>query len=128
MGKKDEKPKAKCGTCNGQGGLTVGGRWIDRHGRRVEVITLDRGHGPREWVRVSWRGVLLGCGYYRSIAAALALVDAESLVEVIELRPLPVLDRPRAVRGVPWRSAQPGLGSSRAGLRSRCRSSASPSG
>jgi hypothetical protein len=68
---------------------------IDRYGRRVEVIRLDRcdGRGPREWIRVSWRGVLLGPGtpglgqgYYRSPDAALAHVDAESLVEIVQLR------------------------------------------
>lgn len=67
---------------------------IDRYGRRVEVIRLDRcdGRGPREWIRVSWRGILLGPGtsglgqgYYRSPDAALAHVDAESLVEIVEL-------------------------------------------
>jgi hypothetical protein len=35
---------------------------------------------------VSWRGFLLGRGYYRAIADVLALVDAESLVEVIDMR------------------------------------------
>ncbi|MGI5231897.1 hypothetical protein [Actinoallomurus iriomotensis] len=66
---------------------------VDRYGRRVEVIRLDRGHGPQQWIRVSWRRVLLGPGtpglgqgYYRSAEAALAHVDVESLVEVIELR------------------------------------------
>jgi hypothetical protein len=68
---------------------------VDRYGRCVELIRLDRGdgRGPQEWIRVSWRRVLLGPGtpgagqgYYRSAAAALAHVDAESLVEVIELR------------------------------------------
>ncbi|WP_329254380.1 hypothetical protein OG417_12295 [Actinoallomurus sp. NBC_01490] len=64
---------------------------VDRYGRRVEVIRLDRGHGPQQWIRVSWRRVLLGPGtpglgqgYYRSAAAALAHVDVESLVELIE--------------------------------------------
>jgi hypothetical protein len=66
---------------------------VDRYGRRVEVIRLDRGHGPQQCIRVSWRRVLLGPGtpglgqgYYRSAAAALAHVDVESLVELIELR------------------------------------------
>jgi hypothetical protein len=70
----------------------VNGRMVDRYGRCVEVILLDRcdGHGPREWIRVSWHHrILLGRGYYRSaeLADALALVDVESLVEVIDLRP-----------------------------------------
>lgn len=65
---------------------------VDRYGRTVEVITLDRGHGPQQWVRVSWRGILLGPGaryagigrgYYRTVSAALRHVDVESLVEVI---------------------------------------------
>jgi hypothetical protein len=77
----------------------VGGRIVDRYGRAVEVITLDRGHGPQQWIRVSWRGILLGPGatfggigqgYYRSVSAALAHVDASSLVEVI---PLPARHR-----------------------------------
>lgn len=70
---------------------------VDRYGRRVEVILLDRcdGHGPREWIRVSWRGVLLGpgCeydgiggGYYRRVEDALTYVDPESLVEIHRLR------------------------------------------
>jgi hypothetical protein len=68
---------------------------VDRYGRCVELIRLDRGdgRGAQEWIRVSWRRVLLGPGtpgagqgYYRSAAAALAHVDAESLVEVVELR------------------------------------------
>ena len=72
----------------------MGGRMVDRHGRRVEVILLDRcdGRGTRPWLRVSWCGVLLGpgcdhglgSGYYRRVEDALALVDAESLVEIIE--------------------------------------------
>jgi hypothetical protein len=42
----------------------MGGCMVDGHGRRVEVILLDRcdGCGPRPWIRVSWRGVLLGPG------------------------------------------------------------------
>jgi hypothetical protein len=36
---------------------------------------------------VSQKGILLGTGYYQSIDGALKLVDVESLVEVIELRP-----------------------------------------
>jgi hypothetical protein len=66
---------------------------VDRYGRRLEVITLDRGRGPVSYVRVSWHGVLVGegapgpgQGYYRNIEAALTYVDVESLVEVIELR------------------------------------------
>lgn len=68
---------------------------IDRYGRRVEVIRLDRcdGRGSQEWIRVSWHGVLLGPGttelgqgYYRSPDVALEHVDAETLVEIIELR------------------------------------------
>lgn len=72
----------------------MGGRMVDRHGRRVEAILLDRcdGHGTHPWLRVSWRGVLLGpgcdprmgSGYYRRVEDALALVDAESLVEIID--------------------------------------------
>jgi hypothetical protein len=66
---------------------------VDRYGRRLEVITLDRGCGPVSYVLVSWHGVLMGegtpgpgQGYYRNVEAALAYVDVESLVEVIELR------------------------------------------
>lgn len=45
---------------------------------------------------MSWRGILwgpgamyggIGRGYYRSVSAALAHVDVESLVEIIDLRP-----------------------------------------
>jgi hypothetical protein len=60
---------------------------VDGQGRQLEVIYLDRGHGPQQWIRVTWHGFLLGAGYYRRVGEALALVDAESLVEVIELRP-----------------------------------------
>jgi hypothetical protein len=69
---------------------------VDRYGRVLDLICLDRcdGHGPQPWIRVSWRGVLLGSGtpglgpgYYRAPDLALAHVDVESLVEVIELRP-----------------------------------------
>lgn len=72
----------------------VGGRMVDGRGRIIEVIVLDRcdGHGPQPWYRVSWHHrILLGHGYYRmhELDAVLALVDAESLVEVIELKPLP---------------------------------------
>ena len=69
--------------------------WVDARGRELEVILLDRsdGHGPQEWIRVSWDRVLLGAGttpgpgqgYYRNLDAALALVDADSLVEVVIL-------------------------------------------
>jgi hypothetical protein len=68
---------------------------VDRYGRCVEIIRLDRadGRGAQQWIRVSWRRVLLGPGtpglgqgYYRSPDAALAHVDAESLVEIVELR------------------------------------------
>jgi hypothetical protein len=67
--------------------------WVDGRGRRVEVIRLDRGdgHGPRPWIRVSWyHRILLGRGYYRpaELDDVLALVDVETLVEIIELRPL----------------------------------------
>jgi hypothetical protein len=67
---------------------------VDRYGRRVEVIVLDRGHGPQQWIRVSWCGILLGPGaayagigrgYYRTVAAALRHVDVESLVELVTL-------------------------------------------
>lgn len=69
-------------------------RMVDQDGRELEVIQLDRGRGPIDCVRVSWRGYLIGpgsaqldCGYYLTTAEALALVDVESLVEVIHLRP-----------------------------------------
>jgi hypothetical protein len=63
------------------------------------VILLDPsdGRGPREWFRVSWRGVLLGRGYYRRLPDVLALVDVESLVEVIDMTPQ-WLTIPAAVR------------------------------
>jgi hypothetical protein len=82
----------------------VYGRMVDRYGRRVEVILLDRcdGHGPRQWIRVSWHhNIRLGRGYYRSaeLDDALALVDVESLVEVIELRPLDHTPQPVGVSG-----------------------------
>jgi hypothetical protein len=72
----------------------VGGRMVDGQGRIIEVILRDLldGCGPRPWYRVTWHHrILLGRGYYRmaELDAVLALVDAESLVEVIELKPLP---------------------------------------
>lgn len=69
---------------------------VDRYGRRVEVIVLNRDHGPQQWIRVSWRSILLGpgaayggigAGYYRTVVSALRHVDVESLVEVL---PLPI--------------------------------------
>lgn len=70
---------------------------VDQYGRSVEVITLVRAHGPQHWIRVSWHGVLLGPGstpgpgqgYYRTVSAALAHVDVESLVELVILPPRP---------------------------------------
>lgn len=61
--------------------------FIDALGRRAEVIQLDRcdGHGPQPTIRVSWRGILLGAGYYRDPADALALMDAATTVEVVTL-------------------------------------------
>ena len=64
---------------------------VDRRGRHVEVILLNRGHGTRPWIRVSWRGYLLGPGhpggpgpgYYLHVRDALAQVDADSLVELV---------------------------------------------
>jgi hypothetical protein len=59
---------------------------VDGDGKRLEVIVLDRGHGPQPYIRVSWHHrILLGRGYYRSceMHEALALVDVETLVEVI---------------------------------------------
>jgi hypothetical protein len=69
----------------------VGGRMVDRYGHSVEVILRDLcdGRGPRQWIRVSLRGVLLGRGYYRRIEDALAHVDVESLVELVVLPPRP---------------------------------------
>jgi hypothetical protein len=68
---------------------------VDADGKRLEVILRDLGHGPRQWIRVSWHGVLLGYGYYRTVEEALAYVDAESLVEVIVH---PASDHSRALR------------------------------
>jgi hypothetical protein len=68
---------------------------VDGDGKRVEVILRDLGHGPYQWIRVSWHGVLLGYGYYRTVEEALAHVDAESLVEVI---PHPASNRSQALR------------------------------
>jgi hypothetical protein len=62
-------------------------RMVDGQDRQVEVILPDRGHGPQHWIRVSQHGFLLGAGYYRSPDDALALLDVETLVEVIPLRP-----------------------------------------
>lgn len=60
---------------------------VDGDGKRLEVILRDLcdGRGPRPWIRVSWRGVLLGLGYYRNHEDALRHVDAASLVEIIVL-------------------------------------------
>lgn len=60
-------------------------RFIDGRGRQLEVIQLDRGGGPRAWIKASQHGILLGAGYYRRLEDALALVDVETLVEVIPL-------------------------------------------
>lgn len=64
---------------------------IDAYGRIIEIIVLDRcdGRGPQPWFRVSKHRILLGRGYYRrhELDQVLALVDVESLVEVIPLRP-----------------------------------------
>lgn len=68
---------------------------VDADGKRLEVIVRDLGYGPRQWIRVSWHGVLLGFGYYRTVEEALAYVDAESLVEVI---PHPAAGRSEALR------------------------------
>jgi hypothetical protein len=66
----------------------VGERWIDGRGRCVTVILLDRGHGPQPYLRVTWHHqILLGAGYYRHVEDALALVDIESLVEIVPLPP-----------------------------------------
>jgi hypothetical protein len=77
---------------------------VDRYGRCVEVILLDRcdGCGPQPWLRVSYRRVLLGPGtlpgpgpgYYRTPAAALTQVDAESLVELLALPVTPARRSP----------------------------------
>ncbi|GAA2096290.1 hypothetical protein [Actinomadura alba] len=41
--------------------------FVDAQGRRLEVILLDCGHGLQQWIWVSWNGVLLGAGYYRTV-------------------------------------------------------------
>jgi hypothetical protein len=57
---------------------------VDGDGKRLEVIVLDRGHGPETWIRVSWRNqILVGAGYYRTVDEALEHVDVETLVEAI---------------------------------------------
>ncbi|GAB3977748.1 hypothetical protein GCM10029978_068410 [Actinoallomurus acanthiterrae] len=54
----------------------------------MEVIVLDRGScGPQQWIRVSQRGILVGPGYFRDPDEALAYMDIDSLVEIVELRP-----------------------------------------
>jgi hypothetical protein len=64
------------------------GRMVDGRGRQLEVILLDRGGGSCEWIRVTSRhGYLIGAGYYRRPEDALALVDVETLAEVIPLHP-----------------------------------------
>src|SRR3569623_1575521 len=63
---------------------------VDQDGKRLEVIVLDRGHGPQQYIRVSWhRRFLLGRGYYRrhEMADALALLDVGSRVEGSPFRP-----------------------------------------
>jgi hypothetical protein len=71
----------------GQVSTLVSMRFIDGRDRQLEVIQLDRGHGSRAWIKVSQHGILLGASYYRTPEEALALVDIETLVEVIPLRP-----------------------------------------
>lgn len=67
---------------------------VDGQGRQLEVIQLDRGHGPIDCIRVTRGGYLIGPGsrsldpgYYLTAGEALEHVDAENLVEVIPLRP-----------------------------------------
>ena len=59
--------------------------FIDGAGRTLEVITIDRGHGPKPVIRATWHGYLLGDGYYPRPADALALVDVDTLVELVTL-------------------------------------------
>lgn len=60
--------------------------FIDGAGRKLEVIQMIRnGYGPAPWIRATWHGYLLGEGYYRRIEDALALVDVETLVELVIL-------------------------------------------
>jgi hypothetical protein len=83
----------------------MGGRMVDGRGRVIEVIMLNRdGTGPQPWYRVSWHHrILLGRGYDKAaeLDEVLALVDAETLVEVIELpRRRPLAENP------PWSSGR----------------------
>jgi hypothetical protein len=64
---------------------SISAMFVDGAGRRLEVIVLDRGHGPRQWIRATWHGCLLGEGCYRRLEDALRLVDVETLVEVVTL-------------------------------------------
>lgn len=75
--------------------------FVDGLGRRLEVILLDRcdGAGAQQWIRASLRGVLLGHGYYRRMADALALVDVDTLVEVLPMHTSGASHEPQSRRG-----------------------------
>ncbi|GAA0360227.1 hypothetical protein NE235_16605 [Actinoallomurus spadix] len=61
--------------------------FVDGAGRRLKVITIDRGHGPRPVIRATWNGFLLGYGYYARLEDALALVNFETFVELVTIQP-----------------------------------------
>jgi len=51
-------------------------------GLRVEVITLDRGYGPRPWFKVTMCGLLVSPGYFRTVAELARVVDLATLEEL----------------------------------------------
>jgi hypothetical protein len=50
-------------------------------GLHVEVIALDRGYGPRPWLKVTRGGLLVSRGYYRTVAELARVVDLATLKE-----------------------------------------------
>jgi len=48
---------------------------IGPDGLRVEVIALDRGGGPKPWLKVTRGGALVSRGYYRTVAELARVID-----------------------------------------------------
>jgi hypothetical protein len=60
---------------------------VDGDGKHLEVIVLDRVHGPRTWIRVSWHGFLLGAGAKKSALLMEAQVHATLALVVATVHP-----------------------------------------
>lgn len=57
-------------------------------GLRVEVLALDRGCGPKPWLKVTKQGVLVSRGYFRTVAELARVVDLATLEESVASGPL----------------------------------------